>query len=135
MRIYGLPEFDRFGHQYEYMLIEEEPDGYHAADIRTEKFNGNLDYRSTLTNAVGTGNDNRILVMKEWLDDGDIQHRRNVAVQAYQKEPGNRWDYLSSSDRDLSGIPMWIWEQSRQMMSTFWKQRFTERMGKSRSLQ
>lgn len=88
VRIYGLPEFDRSGHQYEYMLIEEEPDGYHAADIRTEKFNGNLDYRSTLTNAVGTGNDNRILVMKEWLDDGDIQHRRNVAVQAYQNGTG-----------------------------------------------
>ena len=88
VRIYGLPEFDRSGHQYEYMLIEEESDGYHAADIRTEKFNGNLDYRSTLTNAVGTGNDNRILVMKEWLDDGDIQHRRNVAVQAYRSGTG-----------------------------------------------
>lgn len=86
VRIYGLPEFDRSGHQYEYMLIEEEPDGYHAADIRTEKVNGNLDYRSTLTNAVGTGNNNRILVMKEWLDDGDIQHRRKVAVQAYRKD-------------------------------------------------
>lgn len=84
VRIYGLPEFDRSGHQYEYMLIEEKSNGYHAADIRTEKVNGNLDYRSTLTNAVGTGNDNRILVMKEWLDDGDIQHRRNVAVQAYR---------------------------------------------------
>lgn len=26
--------------------------------------------------------------MKEWLDDGDIQHRRNVAVQAYRNGTG-----------------------------------------------
>ena len=33
-----------------------------------------------------TAANNPILVMKEWLDDGDIQHRRKVAVQAYRKD-------------------------------------------------
>ena len=81
-----LNEYDKEGHQYEYLLLETKNNTNFVPTyetIRGKDGKGKF-YKTTVTNAPGKGN--RILVSKEWTDDSDIIHRQPVKIGVYVKE-------------------------------------------------
>lgn len=81
-----LNEYDKEGHQYEYLLLETKNNTNFVPTyetIRGKDGKGKF-YKTTVTNAPGKGN--RILVSKEWTDDSDIIHREPVTIGVYVKE-------------------------------------------------
>lgn len=81
-----LNEYDKEGHQYEYLLLETENNTSFVPTYETERGKDEKGkfYKTTVINAPGKGN--RILVSKEWTDDSDIIHREPVTIGVYVKE-------------------------------------------------
>ena len=79
IKISGLPEFDAEGQQYEYLLLEENGNMLYLDTQRDEEGN----YSSIIYN--GPGENNVILVRKEWIDESDSQHRLPVEITVFDK--------------------------------------------------
>ena len=71
-----LPKYDEDGRLLEYVLLEE--GGFPTYE--TKYFEDGC-YATNVIN--GPGPEYRIMVQKVWQDDGDVQHREPVTVQAY----------------------------------------------------
>ena len=83
----GLPQYDENGRQYEYVLLESSgAANWFPTYTTTRDEEGN--YNTIITNAPGEGH--RIMVRKEWIDDGDDAHREPVTVGIYNRNT-NAW--------------------------------------------
>ena len=83
----GLPEFDENGLKYEYVILEVDAGGNALFPTYETTLDENGNYHTVAINGYGGGN--RIMVRKEWMDDGDESHRAPVTITAYTRE-GNR---------------------------------------------
>ena len=83
-----LPEFSENGAQYEYTLMEAgSADNYFPTyeTIRSEEDHG---YDTVVTNQPGSGN--RIMVRKDWVDNGDVEHRGIVTIEVYDRRTSEK---------------------------------------------
>lgn len=83
----NIPEFDKDGNQYEYILLENSGAGYSATSITTERDEITGNYSSKVVNGHGDGN--VILVTKQWIDESDVQHRLPVTLTVYERDTNN----------------------------------------------
>ena len=97
-----LNEYDKEGHQYEYLLLETKNNTNFVPTyetIRGKDGKGKF-YKTTVTNAPGKGN--RILVSKEWTDDSDIIHRQPVTIGVYVKEEVTIGDRTYAANKKIA---------------------------------
>ena len=84
----NLPKYDKGGHLYHYLVLEDssfDKTGY-VPTFENAYYSGTGDYSSVVINAPGEGD--RIMVQKNWIDDGDELHREPVTLQAYYEKDG-----------------------------------------------
>ena len=99
-----LPEYDESGHEYEYILLEDIGNqDYYPTYVTTRDENRN--YHTTVTNAPGEGN--RILVRKEWIDDGDMLHREPVEVTVYSRADGTKITSVTLGGQESRAADVW----------------------------
>ena len=83
--ISSLPRYDEAGREYEYLLLEENEDGYNYFPIyETTRDAETGDYYTKVINPP-PGEGQRIMVRKEWSDDSDSAHRGDVTINVYLK--------------------------------------------------
>lgn len=83
--ISSLPRYDEAGREYEYLLLEENEDGYNYFPIyNTTRDSETGDYYTDVINPP-PGEGQRIMVRKEWSDDSDSAHRGDVTINVYLK--------------------------------------------------
>lgn len=80
--VFGLQEYDDEGYQYEYMMLEAEGGQNWVPIYSTERLEDG--YHSVVINAPGENN--IIMVRKQWVDDSDILHREPVTISVYARE-------------------------------------------------
>lgn len=81
--INDLPRYDENGREYEYLLLEENEDGYNYFPIyNTTRDSETGDYFTEVINPP-PGEGQRIMVRKEWSDDSDSAHRGDVVINVY----------------------------------------------------
>lgn len=81
--ISSLPRYDEAGREYEYLLLEENEDGYNYFPIyETTRDSETGDYCTKVINPP-PGEGQRIMVRKEWSDDSDSAHRGDVVINVY----------------------------------------------------
>lgn len=81
--ISSLPRYDEAGREYEYLLLEENEDGYNYFPIyNTTRDSETGDYFTEVINPP-PGEGQRIMVRKEWSDDSDSAHRGDVVINVY----------------------------------------------------
>ena len=97
----NLPEYDEEGRRYEYLILEE--NGNPTYETSIDSSTG--DYTTIVTN--GPGENNRILVQKNWVDDSDTVHREPVEVTVYSKEGGNEIISVTLGEPQEDGDPIW----------------------------
>jgi hypothetical protein len=81
----NLPEYDKNGHEYEYMIMETIGFEDYVPNYSLSR-DGERNYHAVITNAPGEGN--RIIVRKEWTDDSDTMHREPVEFTVYSRADG-----------------------------------------------
>lgn len=94
--VFGLPEYDEDGYQYEYLMLENDEGHNWVPTYTTERLEDG--YHTTVINAPGEGN--IIMVRKQWIDDSDIMHREPVTIGVYARED----DHLIRSVTLNSGV-------------------------------
>ena len=99
-----LPKYDEGGHLYHYLVLEDSSfdEAGHVPTFENAYYPGTGDYSSVVINAPGEGI--RIMVQKNWIDDGDELHREPVTLQAYYKgvngEPAAIDEPITVTDED-----------------------------------
>ena len=83
--IMNLPKYDGNGRLYEYFLSEETTSDMMPTYSVTRDEDGN--WHSTIVNGPAG---KRILIRKDWLDDGDSAHREPVTIGIYNSETNER---------------------------------------------
>ena len=81
MLIEGLAEYDPYGRQYDYYLLED-TNGKSFFPIYETTRDEENNYKTIVKN--GPGNGYRIMVRKHWIDDSDTLHRSPVTLTAYK---------------------------------------------------
>lgn len=81
--ISSLPRYDEAGREYEYLLLEQNAEGYNYFPIyNTTRDSETGDYFTEVINPP-PGEGQRIMVRKEWSDDSDSAHRGDVVINVY----------------------------------------------------
>lgn len=97
--ISSLPRYDEAGREYEYLLLEENEDGYNYFPIyETTRDAETGDYYTKVINPP-PGEGQRIMVRKEWSDDSDSAHRGDVTINVYQ-------DVEDGEDKKLNSVTL-----------------------------
>lgn len=97
--ISSLPRYDEAGREYEYLLLEENEDGYNYFPIyETTRDAETGDYYTKVINPP-PGEGQRIMVRKEWSDDSDSAHRGDVVINVYQ-------DVEDGEDKKLNSVTL-----------------------------
>lgn len=102
--INDLPRYDENGREYEYLLLEENEDGYNYFPIyETTRDAETGDYYTKVINPP-PGEGQRIMVRKEWSDDSDSAHRGDVVINVYVKEDEESADTLLGTATLENGV-------------------------------
>lgn len=103
--ISSLPRYDEAGREYEYLLLEQNAEGYDYFPIyNTTRDSETGDYFTDVINPP-PGEGQRIMVRKEWSDDSDSAHRGNVVINVYQdKSESQEEDILLNSVTLKDGV-------------------------------
>lgn len=119
-----LPKYDENGVEYEYKATEKVPDGWRLKDIiynqtLTESRNGYTRENNTceLVNTkdeIGDGLGDRILIRKDWIDDGDKACREEVQVRVVRNAYDR--DGIQADEKEITKEPVKLnevnlWEQ------------------------
>ncbi len=88
LSITGLPKYGFEGHEYTYFAMEVESFENYVPRYTTELVGGT--YYTKILNAPGSGQE--IYVKKQWLDDGDAQHRGKVRFTVYNRTGENQFE-------------------------------------------
>ena len=129
-----LPKYDEGGHLYHYLVLEDSSfdEAGHVPTFENAYYPGTGDYSSVVINAPGEGI--RIMVQKNWIDDGDELHREPVTLQAYYKgvnEPAAIDEPITVTDEDGTWVEFITSRCRRKKMkkltcvrSTWWRPRW-----------
>ena len=91
-----LPEYDESGRRYEYVLLENTPNGAAYAPTYETTVDPEGNYTTIVTNGPGGGD--RVMVRKDWLDDSDTIHRQPVILQAFSRTLDDNGNLVPASD-------------------------------------
>ena len=91
-----LPEYDESGRRYEYVLLENTPNGAAYAPTYETTVDPEGNYTTVVTNGPGGGD--RVMVRKDWLDDSDTIHRQPVILQAFSRTLDDNGNLVPASD-------------------------------------
>ena len=84
LTIKDLPELDKTGKKYEYVIFEESND---AIEIKYDYNEETGNYTVDVINRLGGGPGSRnYLIWKQWIDDGDVLHHEPVDVVFYDRK-------------------------------------------------